>query len=73
MEPEFSAEMIAPMSDEKRLEWFQHKARLFADDGAVWHRFSQDANNENRLIYEGWRSDPGVDGATDKLEFVYGS
>lgn len=71
MQPDFTAEITLAMTDEQRLAWFRDKARIFAADGATWHRFSQDPENPDRLFYDGWKERPPAEAdATDDAYFL---
>lgn len=71
MQPDFTAEITLAMTDEKRLAWFRDKARIFAADGATWHRFSHDPDNPDRLFYDGWRNRPPEEAdATDDARWL---
>lgn len=68
-EPDFLSQNGQPMQPYERLKWWSQRASEATAKGAQWHRFAIHPEQDNLILYEGWRVMPvDADGNLDEGE-----
>lgn len=55
LKPDFLSQTCEPRTPEGRREWFRREIKHAAGHGAIFHRQTIHPDNDDLLLYEGWR------------------